>query len=362
MHHYVVFYATRTKNIKLHGVQHCMEGFKTMDMTAIDRIAEIVKGREVFIQGHNFPDADSIASAYGVQRLLEYKGVASHIIYVGLIEKFSISRMLEVLDIAIVLDEQEDRLTEDDAIIIVDAQKFNSNIKDCLGEELVCIDHHPITNAPDYLFADIRPDIGACSSIIASYFFEAGITPDIKTATTLVYGIKMDTLDLKRGASPLDVEMYSRLYPLADLEVLAQLYTNTMKYEDLMAFGEAIKNIQIYDNIGIARLDIRCSDGLIAEISDFILGLLEVELCVVYAIRSNGIKLSVRSEVKGVKAGAAIQNAIGDIGTGGGHDEMAGGFIPIANIAAQLDDDIRMRFIKAFSVAAQMGRHAQMER
>ena len=333
-----------------------MGGIKAMDMTAIDRVAEIVKGREVFIQGHNFPDADSIASAYGMQRLLEHKGVASTIIYVGLIEKFSISRMLEVLGITIVLDEHEARLTEDDAIIIVDAQKYNSNIKDCMGEELVCIDHHPIMNAPDYLFTDIRPEIGACASIIASYFFEAGITPDIKTATALVYGIKMDTLDLKRGANQLDVEMYSRLYPLADLEVLAQLYTNTMKYEDLMAFGEAITNIQIYDNIGIARLDIRCSDGLIAEISDFILGLLEVELCVVYAIRSSGIKLSVRSEVKGIKAGAVIQNAIEDVGTGGGHDEMAGGFIPITHVTAQLDDDIRMRFIKAFRVAKQIGK------
>ena len=322
-----------------------------MSTTSIDRIAEIVKGREVFIQGHNFPDADSIASAYGMQRLLEYKGVKSDIIYVGLIEKFSISRMLEVLDIEITLDENEERLTEDDAIVIVDAQKFNSNIKDCVGEELVCVDHHPVMNEPNYMFTDIRPDVGACSSMIASYFFEAGITPDIKTATALVYGIKMDTLDLKRGANQLDVEMYSRLYPLVDLEILAQLYTNTMIYEDLMAFGEAIKNIQIYDNIGIARLDIRCSDGIIAEISDFILGLLEVELCVVYAIRSNGIKMSVRSEVKGIKAGEVIQNAIEDIGSGGGHDEMAGGFIPIANVSAQLDDDMRMRFIKAFSAA-----------
>ena len=322
-----------------------------MGTTAIDRIAEIVKGREVFIQGHNFPDADSIASAYGMQRLLESRGVSSDIIYVGLIEKFSISRMLEVLDIKITLDENEERLTEDDAIIIVDAQKFNSNIKDCVGEELVCVDHHPIMSEPDYLFTDIRPEVGACSSMIAGYFFEAGLTPDVKTATALVYGIKMDTLDLTRGASLIDVEMYSRLYPLADIEALAQLNTNTMKYEDLMAFGEAIRNIQIYDNIGIARLDIRCSDGLIAEISDFILGLLEVELCVVYAIRSNGIKISVRSEIKGIKAGAVIQAALDGIGSGGGHDEMAGGFIPIENVSMQLDDDMRMRFIKAFSGA-----------
>ena len=319
-------------------------------MTVIERIADIVRGHEVFIQGHNFPDADSIASAYGLKTLLAHKGISSDIIYVGMIERLTISRMLEVLEITVTLDEKEDRLTEDDHIIIVDAQKFNSNIKDCVGEEVVCIDHHPIVQKPDYLFDDIRPEVGACSSIIASYFFEEGITPDRTTATALLYGIKMDTLDFKRGASAFDAEMFNRLYPLADHELLTQLQTNTMTFDDILAFGEAIKNIQIYENIGFARLDINCSDGLIAEISDFILGLLEVELCVVYAFRTKGIKISVRSELPGVKAGEAIAEALDGIGTGGGHNEMAGGFIPISNVTSHIDNDIRIRFIKAFSV------------
>jgi len=253
------------------------------------------------------------------------------------------------LDINITLDEHEPRLTEDDQIIIVDAQKFNSNIKDCVGEEVVCIDHHPITNEPDYKFCDIRQNVGACSSIIASYFFEAGITPDKKTATALIYGIKMDTLNLKRGASTFDIEMFSLLFPFADTETLALLQSNTMKFDDLMAFGEAISSIKVYDNIGIARLDVRCSDGLIAEISDFILNLQEVELCAVYAMRDCGVKISVRSELPSVKAGAVVSRALEGIGSGGGHAEMAGGFIPISNVTAHFDDDIRLRFINAFN-------------
>ena len=315
-------------------------------MTAIDRIANIVRGNEVFIQGHDFPDADSIASAYGLMRLLEHKGIESDILYVGMIEKFTISRMLDVLEIKIKLDEHEPRLTEDDHIIIVDAQKFNSNIKDITGDEVVCIDHHPVTNKPDYMFYDIRPDVGACSSIIASYFLEAGITPDKKTATTLIYGIKTDTLGLKRGASVFDIEMFSFLFPLADTDLLLQLQSNTMKFDDLMAFGEAIRNIRIYDNIGFARLDIKCSDGLIAEISDFILDLHEVDFCIVYAIRNNGVKLSVRSELVKLNAGIVIANALEGIGSGGGHAEMAGGFIPASNVTDQLDDDIRSRFLE----------------
>jgi len=317
-------------------------------MTSIDRIADIVRGHEVFIQGHNFPDADSLASAYGMKVLLGHKGIDSDIIYVGMVEKFTISRMLEVLNISITLDEDEPRLTEDDQIIIVDAQKFNSNIKDCIGDEVVCIDHHPITNKPNYKFYDIRPDVGACSSIIASYFKEADITPDTKTATALIYGIKMDTLALRRGATMFDVEMFSFLFPFADASILSQLQSNTMMFDDLTAYGEAIRNIKVFNNIGIARLDVRCSDGLIAEISDFILNLHEVELCVVYAMRCNGVKISVRSELADVKAGVAIAEALIDIGSGGGHDEMAGGFVPVSNITEQFDDELQMRFLKVF--------------
>lgn len=318
-------------------------------MNTLDRIAEIVFGHEVFIQGHNYPDADSIASAYGMKSLLEFRDISAEIIYVGMIERLNIERMVDQLNIRIVLDENEEKLTEDDHIIIVDAQKYNSNIKDCVGDEVVCIDHHPIVKEPDFLFADIRPDVGACSSIIASYFIDAGIRPDEKTATALIYGIKMDTLDLKRGTSAFDVDMFRYLYPIADKDLLGRLQSNTMQFEDLMAFGEAIKNIQVYDNIGFARLDIRCSDGLIAEISDFILDLNEVEICVVYAMRSNGVKLSVRSELSRVKAGDAIALALDGIGSGGGHARMAGGFIPIANVTPQIDDDIRIRFLRAFS-------------
>ena len=49
-----------------------------------------------------------------------------------------------------------------DEIILVDAQKGNSNIIDMNGQEIICIDHHPVYEHIDYRFCDIRPDVGAC--------------------------------------------------------------------------------------------------------------------------------------------------------------------------------------------------------
>ena len=33
-------------------------------------------------------------------------------------------------------------LTDEDEVILVDAQKGNSNIVDITGDEIICIDHH----------------------------------------------------------------------------------------------------------------------------------------------------------------------------------------------------------------------------
>ena len=82
-----------------------------------------------------------------------------------------------------------------------------------------------------------------------------------------------------------------------------------------------------------------CPDALIAIISDFILSLDVVTVSVIYAVRSDGIKFSVRSVIKSVNAGNMISMVLKGIGSGGGHSTMAGGFIPKENVEA-LGDDI----------------------
>ena len=43
-------------------------------------------------------------------------------------------------------------LTDEDEVILVDAQKGNSNIVDITGDEIICIDHHPESLIPsDFL-------------------------------------------------------------------------------------------------------------------------------------------------------------------------------------------------------------------
>ena len=61
-------------------------------MNRLNDLIELCKGHVVYIQTHNFPDPDAIASAYGLQRLLEIYGVESRLCYDGRIDKLKIGR------------------------------------------------------------------------------------------------------------------------------------------------------------------------------------------------------------------------------------------------------------------------------
>ena len=54
----------------------------------------------VYIQTHNFPDPDAIASAFGLQNFLAYHGVPSTLCYDGKIDRLSVKKMLETFGIA----------------------------------------------------------------------------------------------------------------------------------------------------------------------------------------------------------------------------------------------------------------------
>ena len=50
-------------------------------------LVEILKNHTVYIQTHNFPDPDAIASAFGLQQFLAYHGVNATLCYDGKIDR-----------------------------------------------------------------------------------------------------------------------------------------------------------------------------------------------------------------------------------------------------------------------------------
>ena len=295
-------------------------------------LIEIFKGRHIYIQTHNFPDPDAIASAYGLHKLFEYFGITSTLCYEGKIDKLSTKKMTEIFNINILsYDQIKQDMSEDDYIVCVDSQKGGGNITDFIGDEIACIDHHPIYVNTEYKYSDIR-FVGSCATIITKYFEELEIPMDSITASALMYGLKMDTLNLSRGTTYLDIDMFKYLYTKADNELLKKVESNNMEFSDLKAYGAAIENIKLFGTVGFACIPFSCPDALIGIISDVILDLNSVDVTVVYSKREDGYKFSIRSENPEINAGEIIKKALEGIGNGGGHPTMAGGLIRIEDI------------------------------
>jgi len=253
--------------------------------------------------------------------------VKAVICYDGHIDKFNTIRMIELLQIDMV-EKNNLVMSEMDEIILIDGQLGNSNMNHIHGKKVACIDHHPTFEKREYKFCDIRSEYGACSTIIATYFMENNIEVPKEVATALLYGIKVDTSNLTRRVTDKDIDMFSYLYKRADIDVLNQFDNCSLRREDLLAYQEAITTLTIRDYVGIAKVGDNCSEAIIGTVSDFLLNLAEVKVSLVYAYRVGGLKFSVRSQSNDIDAGRIIREALEGIGDGGGHDQVAAGFVP----------------------------------
>lgn len=296
-------------------------------MTRIGNLLYVITKSHVYIQMHNYPDQDALSSAFGLQKLLEFYKIQSTISYYGHIDKTDTMKMIELLGI-ILVEDVNSGCTSEDEIILIDGQMGNINVKPMIGKVIACIDHHPIFETYTYKYKDIRSDIGACASIITSYYMEAGIKLPKDVATALIYGIKIDTYNLTRRVSNLDIDCFSYLYKCADITILDAFQVGTLKKDDLLAYQEAISNLVIENGIGYTKIGDNCSEAILGTVSDFLVHLEEVKVSVVYAHRVGGLKFSIRNEIKEVDAGKLIRYALHGIGDGGGHDQVAAGFVP----------------------------------
>ena len=325
-----------------------------MSQTKLDRLVEILKEApdEVFIQPHNVPDPDAIASSLGLYYLLSQRGIKKlGIVYDQEIEKANSLRMLELFNVPIIHASKASALGSEDWAVLVDAQKGNANITDLPTDEVAAIDHHEYCGDMGYRFTDVRPEVGSCSAIIADWFFENNIEPPRVIATALLYGIFMDTDNLTRGAADLDINMFYKLYRLSDINMIVELKGNEISIKDLELYAEAFKTVEIYDELAFLRLK-NVNDSLLGAAGDIVVSVAGVEIVIAYAARENGIKLSIRSACAKIKANDLVRYLVDGLGVGGGHDSMAGGFIPKENLSASrvLDTFIKHRAIAYYDM------------
>jgi nanoRNase/pAp phosphatase (c-di-AMP/oligoRNAs hydrolase) len=326
-----------------------------------DLLRELERPGPLVILPHDNPDPDSMASAVALKflahRLLEKE---SYIALGGIVGRAENRAMRTYLNIELV-PVSEVRFTGDVQIALVETQPGRSN--NSLPEGVVptvVIDHHPAYAAyPGVPFLDLRENYGATSTIMTEYLRESKLDVEPKIATALFYGIAAETQDLGREATAADIEASHFLYPYANKRRLAKIENARVPREYFRVFREAIDHAALYDHKVVVSLlgDVQYPD-MVAEVADFLLRLDGAEWSAAIGAYNACLYCSIRTTDRDTNAGDLLQGVLG-AKSAGGHDQIAGGRIPLGPDPAervQKACDVRHRFLSALGVDPEHGK------
>lgn len=287
---------------------------------------KILKYNDIIIQCHDNPDADTIASGYALYTFLDFHQKNVRLIYSGpfVITKPNLKMLVEKLSIPL---EYVTELTRPEFLITVDCHYGNSNLTHFDAKEICIIDHH-ISKEDSLALHDIRPYLGSCSTLIWHLLNCYGFNLDsyFKVRTALYYGLLTDTNFLSEARHPLDRDMAETLN--YDSNFIHKLKSSNLSLSDLETAGIALIRCSLNTSDKFAVLESRpCDPNILGFISDLAIQVDSIDTCIVYFKNEEGIKYSLRSCTKEVKANEFAEYVSYGIGSGGGHTDKAGGFM-----------------------------------
>lgn len=294
-------------------------------------LKDLERFEQITIQCHDNPDADALASGYGLYCYFSGKGKRVRLVYSGKneIQKSNLTLMVEKLHIPIeyIKPSELGIIHVTGLLITVDCQYGAGNVTGLAGDEIAIIDHHQveIENVPLSL---IQTGLGSCATLVWKLLEEEGFVIDDNEhlATALYYGLYTDTNQFSELYNPLDMDMREAL-PF-DKSLITLFKNSNLSLKELEIAGVALIRYSYNDDYEFAVIKSQpCDPNILGLISDFLLQVDVIKTCVVFNETGDGYKLSVRSCIKEVNASELAAYLTEDIGSGGGHYEKAGGFI-----------------------------------
>ena len=281
----------------------------------------------ILILPHNDPDPDAIASAVALRHLLaEGLSVESTIAYQGIVGRAENRALVRYLGQPLRPLTDADLATES-PIALVDTQPGTGNNALPAGSEAtIVIDHHTRRDpAAKAAYVDVRPEIGATSTILTEYLLDAGLEPEPPLATVLFYGIKTDTRGLSRGVDPADAAAYFYLQQRIDVQALAEIEYAQVPASYFKSFAATLQAARVYDDVVIAYVGLMAYPDLTAEMARLLLRLEKSRWVVCMGVHQGVLILSVRTQNPAGGAEDLVRAIVGEEGTAGGHGPMAGG-------------------------------------
>jgi nanoRNase/pAp phosphatase (c-di-AMP/oligoRNAs hydrolase) len=278
-------------------------------------------------------DPDAIASAMAVKRLLWRKVSEVTIAYFNKISRPDNLAMIEYTEPGMVHLDTIDK-SEFNIFVVVDSQP-DHNERFAEFEFAAIIDHHPIT-CSNTQFADIRPDYGACSTILTEYLKAKKIKPSSKLAAAMMLGIKTDTADFTRQASLKDIRAFQHLYKFADNNIVTKVERAALTQDDLDFLAKAVKHRQILHNrVFFHAGNISKPDELVV-VADFFLTLARINWSVISGIFDKKLIIIIRNDGLRKGAGNTAKEAFAGLGSAGGHKTMARAELDLNRVRKQI--------------------------
>jgi len=316
---------------------------------------------EFLIVMHDNPDPDAIASGWGLHVLIqELLNRPVRLIGSGAIVRAENRHLVELLEPPLELVDDVE-VTSGTATILVDCNSEATNhLLTRKGiHPVAVIDHHVVgQTGSDAPFQDIRTEVAASATLVASYLREQGIEPGPKLAAAMVYAIRTETMGAETHHSDLDRRILPWLTERAEPALVADIENAPLK---LAYFGDlllAIQNTFIYDGVGLCVLPRADCAEIVGEVADLLIRCEIIERMLCAAVVGGDLVLSARTKKNAGSAVDLLVKTVEGLGGAGGHEHRAGG--KISNVSGatrgdELHDELRRRWLKACGVKRKRG-------
>lgn len=293
----------------------------------------------VLILTHDYPDPDALASGMALSILISAAwGIPNRLVYSGIVARAENREMLKLLTPSWEYREHVRDFDDYSAVALVDTQPGagNNGFPQDRNADIVIDHHNPIRDHSHTVpYADIRPEVGATTTLLYQYFLAAGITPDRKLATAMFYGLHTDTLGLARGASAADEIVYFNLLGLLDRKKLVQVEQAGLSRLYFKAFSGGLQAARIYGKVVISNLGSMHRPDLTGEMADVLIRLNSARAALCFGTHRQVLYLSLRTKALRKDAGTIAQALVAGFGKAGGHGSLAGGQVPLSDHEVQ---------------------------
>jgi nanoRNase/pAp phosphatase (c-di-AMP/oligoRNAs hydrolase) len=300
----------------------------------LDTFRAVLSGlKKVVVVTHDYPDPDAMASAAAVHVLLaRHFSIQSQLVYSGIVARAENREMLKHMRCRFHAPETLRARAKPLPAIFVDCLPGAANVSvPRFLKPIAIIDHHtsarPIRHPGAYV--DIRPDAGSCSAILWEYLAAAEFSTPKWLASCLTYGIATDTMDFTRNFTPLDLNAYVSLLPMANLRILGRIRNAPRSMQYLADFQEAVVAARVYGNIAWSHINNPVEPDIVPEIADHLNQIERVTWSFCTAFNGDDLILSFRTDRSGVRCDKLLRKAFEGDGSSGGHYRMAAGAIPL---------------------------------